>query len=277
MVGLPAAWEKLGHMVHDVDTVYMALRKRVLSGELVPGTVIASAEVEQSFGVNDKKVRQVLTSLAGDGYLHRVQSTYTVIGYSHQEVEEWWQTLCAICELGAARLILDGDRHCEPLKRHLAAPMVGGPASDERFYLWSLEVYATLLGGQRSQMTAFANQLVPPMFFRLWWLAEIEAGNGDALRKAVDQVINAVCSDRDVRAGCDALRGYFEKLAKALHAQLDRRNAGSGPDLLGDVERTVEHRITGHTNYIRTPSAPKQMLPRLQTNPAASLKGFIPD
>jgi hypothetical protein len=66
-------------------------------------------------------------------------------------------------------------------------------------------------------------------------------------------------------------------LSAALHRQLDCRNDGTGPDLLGDGERSVERRITGDINYLRTPSAPKQLMPRLPANLAASVKGFLPD
>lgn len=264
-------------MVHDVDTVYIALRSRILAGELMPGSVVASDHIEQSFGINDKKVRQVLSSLAGDGYLVRSSTTYKVLGLTHEEVEEWRQILCALFELGVARMILDGDGHSEYLQRHFDKAVSVVPAKDERFYLGALELYGILLGGQDAKLTALANQLVPPMFFRLLWLAEIESGGGAALRQVVSRIIEAARCGRRVRDACQACRTYFDALSAALHRQLDCRNDGTGPDLLGDGERSVERRITGDINYLRTPSAPKQLMPRLPANLAASVKGFLPD
>jgi len=264
-------------MVHDVDTVYIALRGRILAGELRPGGAVASDEIEQSFGINEKKVRQVLTSLAGDGYLVRSKGIYLVLGLGHEEIEEWRQVLCALFELGATRLILDRDRGGAYLQQHFDKAVAVLPAHDERFYLEALELYAMLLGGQQAKLTALANQLVPPIFFRLIWLAEIESGDGAALREVVTRIIEEIRSGRDARKGCEAVRTYFDALSGALHQQLDRRNDGIGPDLLGNMERSVEKRITGHINYLRTPSAPKQLMPRLPANQSASVKGFLPD
>ncbi|KHL24271.1 hypothetical protein PK98_15000 [Croceibacterium mercuriale] len=264
-------------MVHDVDTVYLALRARILSGALAPETLLDATELEHSFGVNEKKVRQVLSSLCGDGFLTRSKSNYSIAVLTHAEVEEWLQIFCALVELGAARLVLDGDPKGESLERIASKDASSLPAADERFYLWTLEVYSSLLGGQQAKLTEFANQLVPPMFFRLLGLAEFGTKEGASLRRLVDQVIEAARSGRNARDAADACRAHFEAVSRALHAQLDDRNAGSGLDLLGGAERTVERRITGHINYLRTPSAPKQLLPRLRPDQVAVVKGFLPD
>lgn len=264
-------------MVHDVDTVYLALRARILSGALAPDTLLDATELERSFGISDKRVRQVLSSLAGDGFLNRSRMTYSVTTLTHAEVEEWLQIFCALIELGAARLVLDGDPKGEHLGSILKKEAASLPAVDERFYLWMLELFCTLLGGQHAKLTAFASQLVPPMFFRLLGLAEIETAGGAGLRGMANQIIEAARAGRNARMASDACRSHFEAVSVALHAQLDHRNAGTGPDLLGSFERTVERRINGHINYLRTPSAPKPLFPRLRASQVAVVKGFLPD
>lgn len=263
-------------MAQDVDTIYLALRTRILAGEWRPQTVLNAAELEQEFSTTDRKLRQVLNSLVGDGYLGRVQNVYSVPEIGSDEIEEWRQILCSLFELGAARLILDGQRLIPDLQRLHRAIVAAVPASDERFFVSAMQIYAVMLGGQSSTLTAFANQLVPPMFFRLLWLAEIESGDGVALRTAIDGILNAA-GRRDVSQARQACRTYCDDLSAALHRQLDQRNAGNGPDLLGSIELTVERRITYHVNYLTTPSAPKQLLPRLLPVNVASVKGFLPD
>ena len=57
-------------MVHDVETVYIALRRRILAGELRPGSVIVSDDIEQSSGLNEKETEslgKVLLDLADEG------------------------------------------------------------------------------------------------------------------------------------------------------------------------------------------------------------------
>jgi DNA-binding GntR family transcriptional regulator len=264
-------------MVRDVDTVYLALRARILSGELAPGTVLDQGDVAQEFDVNEKKVRQVLSSLVGCGYSARTQAVYTVRGLNVAEVEEWCQIVCAVLELGIARVVLDGNRNGEQLVRLCDQLPSSEPVRSERFYLWTLEVYASLLCGQRSHLAEFLAQLVPPMFFRLLGLAEIDTKAGASFRRMVSQIIEAIRSDRDVGAATDACRTHFDALSVTLLEQLHVRNAGAGPDLLVDYERTVERRINGNINYITSPSAPKPMLPPLMANQAASVKVFLPD
>lgn len=264
-------------MVRDVDTVYLALRSRILSGQLAPGNVLDQIDIAQSFGVNDKKVRQVLSSLYGDGYLSRAQAVYSVRGIDPAEVEEWRQIFCAVLELGIIRVAVDGSSGADQLVRLCEQLPAAEPVESERFYLWTLDVYASLLCGHHSHLAAFVAQLVPPMFFRLLGLAEIDNKAGASFRRMVDQIINAIRSDRNARAATDACREHLDALSITLQEQLNRRNAGAGLDLLGDYERTVERRINGNINYITTPSAPKPMLPPLTANQVASLKVFLPD
>lgn len=264
-------------MVRDVDTVYMALRARVLSGDLAPGAVLDQPDLAQAFDVNEKKVRQVLSSMAGDGYLSRAQAIYSVRGLTAAEIEEWRQIFCAVLELGITRVVIDGNRNGDQLVRLCQQPGATEPVQSERFYCWTLEVYTSLLCGQRSHLAEFLAQLVPPMFFRLLGLAEIETETTASFRSMVDQILDAIRADRNVRAATEACRAHFDALSVALEAQLERRNAGIGPDLLADCERTVERRINGNINYLTSPSAPKPMLPPLTANQPAAVKAFLPD
>lgn len=254
-------------MAGDLEDVYVALRGKILRGELPSGEPLTTKRVADEYDLSEKKSLPVLKALSADGYLYREHNTFTVAVWSHDQIEEWRQTLGAFCEIGAGRLVLDGGHRLAELRRHVDQTLAQWDVEEERFYLAALTFCGMLLGGSSSDLARLAGQLIPPVFFRLLWVADKQTERGTSLRRMIARFFE-IAPSRSVREAKAACVLYFDGIAPALHAQLDARNQSAGVGIpIAKSNQFIEPRLTGHSNIIArgaSPSGPQLLLPELR-------------
>ena len=258
-------------MASELEETYVSLRWKILFGEIPPGHPITARWTAEHHDVGEKKSRAVLNALAADGYLYKTRTTFSVAVFSHEQIEEWRQLLCAFVEIGAGRLVLDGGQRIEEVRRHVEQTLGQWDVKEERYYLAALTLCALLLGGPTSELSRLAGQVIPQVFFRLLWLADSQSGTDGFLLRAVRRLIE-VAPSRSVREAKAACGIYFDGVAEALHAQLDVRNQATPPGKLArKANQLIEPRLTGHTNVIGVPPGPQLLIPELRDASAATL------
>lgn len=245
---------------------YIEIRWRILSGALPMGATILIGEWMDEFSLAERRLRSVLSALVADGYIERDRPRrfqHSVSSISPEQLDEWPQMLCAFIDIALGRMAMPGG------DRSIASPSAADAAQgrstiDEQCFLGTLGFLSELLGGQRSQLCRLATQFLPPVFFRLAWLASWDGGREPdlapviaALRKSID--------DRDMEHARSICRGYCESLAPPLRAQLEDRRKGPVAYLepLKSLNRMMEPRLTGHDTIFGVNMEPTGLLPAL--------------
>jgi DNA-binding GntR family transcriptional regulator len=260
-------------MASELEEAYVSLRWKILYGELPPGHAITVKCTAENHDLGERKSRLLLNALAADGYLYKTRFSFSVAMFSHDQIEEWRQLLCAFTEIGAGRLVLEPAERLEEFRRHVEETLGQWDIKEERFYLAALTLCALLLGGQKSALSRLAGQLLPQVFFRLLWLADSQSPDGGFLLEASRRLIE-VAPKRSVKEAKAACGIYFDGIADSLHAQLDLRNQSpDAGEFSKKANQLIEPRLTGHANVIGTPmqAVRRLLIPELRDAPPASL------
>lgn len=118
------------------DEAYLGLKQRIMSGELLPGTQLAPADLAQRHGMSRTPVRDALNSLAQEGLIEVVpRRGYFVSRITVGDVEDVFQ-LRLILETAAADLATPriGADDIDRLA-HLSSRYVAGDVESYRAYL----------------------------------------------------------------------------------------------------------------------------------------------
>ncbi|MGQ9555178.1 MAG: GntR family transcriptional regulator [Anaerolineae bacterium] len=118
------------------DEVYLDLRKRIMAGELLPGTQMSPPELAQRYSVSRTPVRDALNTLAQEGLVEVVpRRGYFVSRITVRDVEEIFEMRLiletASAELATARI---SDALIERLA-HLSSRYVAGNIESYKAYL----------------------------------------------------------------------------------------------------------------------------------------------
>src|SRR3954469_1178413 len=94
------------HRVSTVEALVVALRSRILTGQIGPGAQMREVELSSEFGVGRHSLRAALQALTHEGLLHHeLNRGVFVPEFSEQDVEDLFLLRGAL-ETEAARLIV---------------------------------------------------------------------------------------------------------------------------------------------------------------------------
>ena len=118
------------------DQVYLELRKRIMAGELLPGTQMSPAELAERYSVSRTPVRDALNMLAQEGLVEIIpRRGYFVSRITVRDVEEIFEMRLiletASAELATARI---SEALIERLA-HLSSRYVAGNVESYKAYL----------------------------------------------------------------------------------------------------------------------------------------------
>lgn len=85
------------------ESVYRAIRRRILELDLTPGTVLTESQLATEFGVSKTPVREALGRLQSDGLVELDRGSYSVTAVTFQDVHDYL-ALRALLEAEAVRL-----------------------------------------------------------------------------------------------------------------------------------------------------------------------------
>ena len=92
------------------NTIYKELRKKIISGKLLPGSNLVEREISNEYGISRTPVREILWRLASDGLLEQEPSKgYIIRKISLEEIFNIFQTREAIEGMAARLACQKGD------------------------------------------------------------------------------------------------------------------------------------------------------------------------
>lgn len=247
-------------MNSKVEQSFVELRERILFGEIPGGSPLTAEDVVTQLGVTLNMARQLLLSLGSTGYLTRRGRSYVVSTFSKEQVEEWRLALCAIVEIGALRLALDGEEKLRAVEQFLDARVRDVDVHNEAFFIGAMALTTFVLGGPRSTLAQLVEQFIPQAFFRLLWIADSYAERTGFLVEAGDRFLSAARSG-DLEGIRQSVRFFFDGTAPSLYTLIDNMAGGSFPaNEKTDGFQTIEPQISGMPTYAGSARATIPML-----------------
>lgn len=236
-------------MNSKVEQSFVDLRERILFGELPGGSSLTAEDVVAELGVTLNMARQLLLALGSTGYLTRRGRSYVVSTFTKEQVEEWRLALCAIVEIGALRLALDGEEKLRSAERFLDARVREVDVHNEAFFIGAMALTTVVLGGPRSTLAQLVEQFIPQAFFRLLWLSDAYADRTGFFVEAADKFLSAARSG-DLEGVRKACRFFFDSKDASLYTLIERMEAKAYPEKLKvDGFQSIEPHISGMPTY----------------------------
>ncbi|GAI95837.1 unnamed protein product [marine sediment metagenome] len=94
----------------EKNTIYKKLKNQIMSGELLPGSILLEREISDKYGISRTPVREILWRLASDGLLDKDPSRrYVTRKMSLEEIFNIFQSREAIEGMAARAACLKGD------------------------------------------------------------------------------------------------------------------------------------------------------------------------
>jgi len=132
------------------DQVLAAIRRALITGQIIPGVVYSAASLAAEFGVSNSPVREAMLSLVDDGLMEVVPNRgYRPVSFSRSDLVEIAQ-IRLLLEVPAAGMAaeLDLGEHAEELERLVdviertaaAGDLDGNLQADREFHLSLVEV-----------------------------------------------------------------------------------------------------------------------------------------
>lgn len=151
------------------ESVYFTLRERVLSGVDHPLKITRRALADAS-GLSDRAARQVLTTLAAEGYLSG-HNEFTTAHLTRAQIVDWATILEALTGIAAGQLGLGpGSVGLCELKTRAAA--YDEAEDEERFFAMVGLLGSIFRASTNSRYLDLVSEIVPPAFLRILWLAD---------------------------------------------------------------------------------------------------------
>lgn len=92
------------------NTVYKELKKEIMSGELLPGSILVEREISDKYGISRTPVREILWQLASDGLLNKETSRgYITRKISLEEIFNIFQSREGVEGIATRLACLKGD------------------------------------------------------------------------------------------------------------------------------------------------------------------------
>jgi len=96
--------------MRNKNTIYKELKKEIMSGNLLPGSVLVEREISDKYSISRTPVREILWQLTSDGLLEQERSRgYIVRKVSLEEIFDIFQSREAIEGMAARLACLKGD------------------------------------------------------------------------------------------------------------------------------------------------------------------------
>ncbi|MGB6607614.1 MAG: GntR family transcriptional regulator, partial [Atribacterota bacterium] len=96
--------------MRNKNTIYKKLKKEIISGKLLPGSVLVEREISNEYSISRTPVREILWRLASDGLLEQEPSGgYIIRKISLEEIFNIFQSREAIEGMAARLSCQKGD------------------------------------------------------------------------------------------------------------------------------------------------------------------------
>jgi len=96
--------------MREKNTIYKELKKEIISGELLPGSILLEREISDKYGISRTPVREILWRLASDGLLDKGPSRrYITRKMSLEEIFNIFQSREGIEGMATRVACLKGD------------------------------------------------------------------------------------------------------------------------------------------------------------------------
>jgi DNA-binding GntR family transcriptional regulator len=187
-----------------VDQVYVAVRERILTGELARGARLRQEELAAELGVSRTPLREALRRLASEGLVDFNPNRGATV--SRHDVASLWHAWAArvAIEPGAARLAARaGDPEAVPALRALIGEQRGAVDRGGDTYAANRDFHLALVAASGNpHLVRFADTLwVPRIARRIYSLQAVDPGRVLAWADDHDRIVDAIAAaDGDLAA-----------------------------------------------------------------------------
>jgi hypothetical protein len=164
-------------------------------------------------------------------------------------------------EIGTTNLVISNGDKIDALEKYVDEKIRKYKNNEFGFYSGAIGLMTHILGGPKSEMNRLLTRLVPSIFYRIFWLAEVSPVERSYLVVKIDDML-AAARKRDLVAVMACCREFYDAalpaILEAAEDRLDYSGAKADP-----IFETGELEIipSGYRVVVGGPSMPEPLMP----------------